>query len=86
MKSGWMPWALAGMTGIALGGGYGSYSGRAEAQAVRIEMHAEIEKLEDRLKETEDAFAANQLAIVVGITELQVDVRYIREKIDANAR
>ncbi len=86
MKAGWMPWALAGMTTLALGGGVGSYTGRAEAHAVRLEMQAEVEKLEARIKEGEDAFAANQLTIVVGITEMKVDIRYIREMIDANAR
>ncbi len=86
MLKGWMPWALAGMTSLALGGGIGSYTGRAEAHAVRLEMQAEVEKLEARIKEGEDAFSVNQLLIVGGLAEIKTDIRYIREMIDANAR
>lgn len=81
-----MGWALAAMTGLALGGGYGTYTARAEAQAVRVEMQAEVEKLEDKLERAADEVSANQLRIVEGLTELKTDIKYIRERLDANAR
>ncbi len=84
--NGWKGYALAFMTALVLGGGVGTYTGKAAANEVRLEMQGEIEKLEikleNRMKKAEDDLVANQLRIVEGLTELKVDVRYIRETLN----
>ena len=77
-----MGWALAAVTGLLLGGGVGVYTGQAAAAEVRAEMHVEVAKLEAMLKEADNEVNANQLRIVEGLTELKVEIRYIREKLD----
>lgn len=84
--NGWKNWALAGMTGMALGGGIGTYTGARAASDVKLEMEAKIDKLETRVDRQDDQVVENQLRIVEGIGRLEEQVKYIRKQIDGNAQ
>ena len=75
--NGWKNWALAGMTGLAMGGGIGTYTGAKAASEVREELSAQIEKLE----EENDNDVQNQINIATALAELKTEVKGLREDI-----
>lgn len=72
--NGWKGFALAAVTGVLLGGGTSSFVSSARTDAVRVELKAEIESVEEDERKTFEiviAISERLVRIETMLTEMQ---------------
>ncbi len=72
--NGWKGFALAAVTGVLLGGGVSSFISSARTDAVRVELKAEIESVEEDEQKTFEiviAISERLVRIETMLTEMQ---------------